>query len=84
MNRTAGTVLALTATAGCAPTVDILGVYFPAWLVCATAGIALSYCFVSLLGRSAATRQLGQSALLFCSLTVAVAMALWWTFYRGF
>ena len=74
----------LAAVAGCAPTVDILGVYFPAWLVSAVVGLAASYALVVALGRRAATRELAQSGLLFCSLSVGLALTLWWVFFRGF
>lgn len=77
-------LLALAAGAGCAPTVDILGVYFPAWLVSGVVGLVASYALVVALGRRAATRELAQSGVLFCSLSVGLALALWWVFFQGF
>lgn len=66
------------------PIVDVLGVYFPGWLVAAAAGLVFSYVLVRWLGRRTATRALGQSGLFFCSLTVASALALWWLVFSGF
>ena len=44
---------------GCTPTLQIAGVYFPAWLVSAVIGIALSYATVRGLSEVEATRELG-------------------------
>ncbi len=80
----ASALLGLLLVTGCAPTVDVLGVYFPAWLVSAVAGLAASYALVVVLGRRPGTRELAQSGVLFCSLSVGLALALWWVFFRGF
>ena len=76
--------LGLLAGLGCAPTVNVLGVYFPGWLVSATLGIIVAYTVVRWLAGRPRTRTLGQSGLLFCSLTVAVGLLLWWIFFSGF
>ena len=68
----------------CAPTVNVLGVYFPPWLVSAVAGLAVAYGAVWFLGRRPGTRALAQSGLLFCSLTVIVGLLLWWLLFSGF
>jgi hypothetical protein len=77
-------LLALATSVGCAPTVNILGVYFPAWLISATAGLVVAYLSVWLLGRWRWARELAQSGLLFCSLTVTVGLLVWWLFFSGF
>ena len=69
---------------GCAPTLDVLGVYFPAWLVSAVVGLVSAYALVAWLGRRPGQRELAQSGLLFCSLTVAVSLLTWWIFFSGF
>ena len=69
---------------GCAPTLDVLGVYFPAWLLCATAGGLTAYLLVWGLGRRPSTRSLADSGLFFVSVALAVAFALWWIFFSGF
>jgi uncharacterized membrane protein len=69
---------------GCAPTVNVLGVYFPAWLVSAVVGLVVAYAVVWWLGQRRAARALAQSGLLFCSLTVIVGLLVWWIFFSGF
>jgi hypothetical protein len=69
---------------GCAPTVNVLGVYFPAWLVSAVVGLVVAYALVWWLGRRPRQRALAQSGLLFCSLTVSVGLLVWWIFFSGF
>jgi len=71
-------------TLGCAPTVNVLGVYFPPWLISAVAGLTVAYGTVWFLGRRPGTRALAESALLFCSLTVTVSLLLWWLLFSGF
>jgi hypothetical protein len=73
--------LALT---GCAPTIDVLGVYFPGWLVSAVAGVTSAYALVYWLGRRAGARPLAESGLFFVSLTVGIALCVWWVFFSGF
>ena len=72
------------AALGCAPTLDVLGVYFPAWLVSAVVGLLSSYVLVAWMGRRPGQRELAQSGLLFCSLTVVVSLLSWWIFFRDF
>ena len=69
---------------GCAPTVNVLGVYFPAWLVSAVVGLICAYALVAWLGRRPGQRELAQSGLFFCSLTVVVSLLNWWIFFRDF
>jgi hypothetical protein len=74
----------LAAPTGCAPTVNVLGVYFPGWLVSSVAGLVAAYALVWWLGRRPRARALAQSGLLFCSLTVTVALLVWWIFFSAF
>jgi len=67
----------------CAQNVDIVGVYFPGWLISLVVGVVMSYATVSWLGRKARTRALAQSGLLFLSLTTIVAFVLWWSFFSS-
>jgi hypothetical protein len=82
--RGALSALGLTSCTGCAPTLNLLGVYFPAWLVSATVGLVTAYALVWWLGRRPGQRVLAQSGLLFCSLTVTVGLLIWWIFFSGF
>ena len=76
--------LGLAGPVACAPTVNVLGVYFPAWLVSAVAGLVAAYALVWWLGRRPGERALAQSGLFFCSLTVTVALLVWWIFFSAF
>jgi hypothetical protein len=76
--------VALTSSVGCAPTANVLGVYFPAWLISGVVGLVVAYSFVWSLGRRSQTRALAQSGLLFCSLTVTVGLFTWWMFFSRF
>ena len=81
---TAVPLTAPLAALGCAPTLDVLGVYFPAWLVSAVVGLLSAYALVAWLGRRRGRRELAQSGLLFCSLTVVVSLLTWWILFRDF
>ena len=70
--------------AGCAPTLDVAGVYFPGWLVSIVAGVAASYGIVLWLSRRSQTRSLADSGLLFLSLAVGIALAVWLVAFSGF
>jgi hypothetical protein len=69
---------------GCAPNLNILGVYFPGWLVSGVAGLTVAYALVWALGRRPGLRALAQSGLFFCGLTVMLALLNWWIFFSGF
>ena len=76
-------LLAPLLACGCAPMVDVLGVYFPGWLVSAVIGIVVSYGIVAWLGRRPGARGLADSGLLFVGLTVSIALAVWWVSFSG-
>ncbi len=79
----AACALGLAGCTGCAPTLNVLGVYFPAWLVSAVVGLVVAYALVWWLGRRPGQLALAQSGLFFCSLTVMVALLVWWIFFSG-
>jgi fructose-specific phosphotransferase system IIC component len=70
----------LTATCARAPAFDVIGSFFPAWLVCLIAAILLTVLtgWVFLRLRVA----LAPPILIYPSLTVLFACALWLTFFR--
>ena len=82
--RGATCALGLVTSLGCAPTLNVLGVYFPAWLISAVVGLVAAYACVWWMGRRPGRRALGQSGLLFCSLTVTVGLLVWWILFSGF
>lgn len=71
-------------TIGCAPTLNILGVYFPGWLASTLTGVGTAYCVVWWLGREQATRELAQSGLFFVSLTCGVAFVAWLILFSSY
>jgi hypothetical protein len=84
-NGRAGAFCAIAATAaGCEPSLDILGVYFPGWLVSGVVALAVAYALVWWLGRRPNARTLAQSGLFFCGLVVMLALLIWWIFFSGF
>ncbi len=78
------TFFCLASPAGCAPTVDVGGVYFPGWLVAAIGGVVASYGIVLWLARRPDTRKLADSGLFFLSLVAGVALAIWWVSFSSF
>ena len=69
---------------GCAPVVDIAGVYIPGWLVSLASGVAVSYLVISLLSRGSASKELADSGLFFLGLVTIAALSVWWLLFRGF
>ena len=76
--------LVLTASVGCAPTLDVFGVFFPGWLVSTIIGVVTSYGIVVWLSRYPGTRVLADSGLFFLSLLVGVALAARWVLFSDF
>ena len=83
-SRSDTALLVAVATVGCAPTVDVLGVYFPGWLVSTITGVTSAYVLVYWLGHRAGTRTLAESGVFFVSLTVGIALVVWWLFFSSF
>ncbi len=77
-------LLAMVASPGCAPTLNVAGVYFPGWLVSALAGVVAAYLVVLSLGRRSKTRAIADSGLLFVSLVVGIGLCVWWAGFSGF
>jgi YtcA-like protein len=63
-----------------APSFDILGSFFPAWLVCLTAGLLLAVAVYWLLGR--VRIELALPIVTYPSLTGLFTFALWLGFFR--
>ena len=68
--------------AGCgrAPSFDILGSFFPAWLFCLVAGLLLTVAFRWLLLRIQIV--IAAPILTYPSLTALITLALWLAFFR--
>lgn len=80
--QAAGVTLALLFVTGCAraPAFDILGSFFPAWLVCLTAGVLLTFLAGWLLPRTGIV--IAVPILTYPSLSALFACALWLAFFR--
>jgi hypothetical protein len=78
----AGLLFAATLCTGCsrAPSFDILGSFFPAWLVCLVVSLLLTFGARWLLSRTGVV--LAVPVLTYPSLTAVFAFALWLTFFR--
>jgi hypothetical protein len=78
--RHAWTMLISCATlSGCsdAPSVGVLGAYFPDWLFCIVGGVLLVVCVHMLLARSGRGAWLAPPAIVYPALTVLFSIALW-------
>ena len=69
---------------GCAraPAVDIVGSYFPVWMICLTAAVILAFVFRRILVRCKLEPHLGFAALFYPCLVVLFSCLLWLTFFR--
>jgi hypothetical protein len=69
---------------GCsrAPSVDIIGSFFPAWLVCLTIAIVLAACLRWLLLRLRLESEVGPLALFYPSTVILFTCMLWLIFFR--
>jgi len=69
---------------GCASPVDMMGVYFPGWLVAFIVSVAASYAFIIWLGSRPAGKDLADSGLFFVGLVASVALSVWWVCFSHF
>jgi len=69
---------------GCvrAPSVDIIGSYFPVWMICLTAAVVLTFVCRKVLVRSKLEPHVGPPALFYPCLVVLFSCLLWFTFFR--
>lgn len=69
---------------GCvrAPSVDIIGSYFPVWMICLTAAVALAFVFRKVLVRYRLEPDVGPAALFYPCLVVLFSCLLWFTCFR--
>lgn len=70
--------------AGCAraPSIDILGSFFPAWMICLTAGVILAFVVRSLLLRFRMETEVGPLALFYPCVVILFASLLWLIFFH--
>jgi hypothetical protein len=72
-------LLAPAALAGCssAPSQNILGSYFPSWMLCALAGVGITIVLRQILVAAGLDKALPAPLLVYLAFTVAFAFATW-------
>jgi hypothetical protein len=81
--RCAGTLLACTALSSCgrAPTFDILGSFFPAWLLCMVGGIVLAVVVNRILIWTKIDKEIVWSIVVYPCIALFFACVLWLVFF---
>jgi hypothetical protein len=65
------------------PTVDVLGSYFPAWMVCILSGLALTLIAHWIVQVGKLKPYLGPAPLIYSSLMIIFTFATWILFYQN-
>jgi hypothetical protein len=65
------------------PTVDILGSYFPAWMVCILSGLALTLIAHWIVQVGNLKPYIGPAPLIYSSLMIIITFATWILFYQN-
>ena len=65
------------------PRINIVGSFFPSWILCAVIGIAAAFFVRRLLVRAGIDPYVGPRALFYPSLAILVTLVLWVTLSRG-
>jgi hypothetical protein len=74
--------LALFASA-CDPVLNVFGSFFPAWVVCIAAGVALAIAARQPLARLGLEPHLGPPLLVYPSLALLLTLLVWLVLFRG-
>lgn len=71
-------------TAGCtsAPSVSVVGAYFPDWLFCLVAGVVLAIAVYLILGRTQYSDRVGPAAVVYPALVTFFALIVWLIFFQ--
>jgi len=64
------------------PQINIIGSFFPSWMLCVVIGIVVALLVRGLLVRAGIDPYLGPRALVYPSLVILVTLVLWVTFFR--
>ena len=65
------------------PRINIIGSFFPSWMLCALIGIAAALVGRLLFVRAGLDPYLGPRRLVYASLALLVTLVLWVTLFRG-
>lgn len=85
VRRRAALVAALSSVfTGCAraPSIDVLGSFFPVWMVCLSAAVVITFLARKLLVRCKLEPHVGPVALFYPSLVVLLSCLSWLIFFR--
>lgn len=72
----------ITSSCGRAPSVDVLGSFFPVWMLCAIIGVAVAFLLRSLLVRFNVEPHVGPLAIFYPSIVIFFSCLLWLMFFR--
>jgi hypothetical protein len=77
-------ILLSTLLSGCtrAPSVDIIGSFFPGWLICLTIAVVLTFVVRSVLVKVRLESEVGPLALFYPSLLTLLTSLLWLAYFR--
>ena len=64
------------------PQINVVGSFFPSWMLCAAIGIGVAFLARSLFVRAGVDPYLGPRALVYPSLAILVTLVLWVTLFR--
>src|SRR5438552_15031242 len=65
------------------PTIDILGSYFPAWMICILSGLALTFVAHWIVQVGKLESYIGPAPLIYSSLMIIFTFAIWILFYQN-
>jgi hypothetical protein len=75
--------LALEFAGNHSPTVDVLGSYFPAWMICILSGLTLTFIAHWIIQAGNLKPYLGPAPLIYSSLMIIFTFATWILFYQN-
>jgi YtcA family len=78
----AAVTLAALLAAGCDPVVNIAGANFPAWLICAIAGVALAATLRPVFAATRVEPHVGPLIVVYPCLAVLLSCAVWLIFFN--
>jgi YtcA family len=64
------------------PQINLIGSFFPSWMLCALVGIVVTFVARALFVRSGIDPYVGPRALVYPSLALLVTLVLWLSFFR--
>lgn len=77
-------LLPLLLLVGCsrAPAIDVAGSFFPAWMVCLTVAVVLTFVVRAILVRLRLESEVGPLALFYPGLLTLITSLIWLTYFR--